>query len=115
MPRTISAATHLRVQELHAENPDALGPALGCAILDANIPVTAVAQLLTTTEATVYRWMHSSVTPSPVFHPGIKKIIAISRRAIRAGDAPLSGTHGQRMGAVSDLVIKHKTKPARVG
>lgn len=111
MPRAITEESRQRVYEMHTANPDALGLALGAAVLRANVPLKAIAELLTASEASVYRWAYGDVEPRPVYHQKIKRLITILKRALRAGDAPLSGTHAQRMAAVSDLIIKHKAKP----
>ncbi len=115
MPRAISDESRQRVYALHEQRPESIGLALGTVVLKTNVPFKAVAELLTASEATVYRWAYGEVEPRPVYHQHIKRLVTILKRALRAGDAPLSGTHTQRMAAVSDLIIKHKEKPVRLG
>ena len=47
MPRAITEESRQRVYEMHTANPDALGLALGAAVLRANVPLKAIAELLT--------------------------------------------------------------------
>ena len=113
MPRVITETVREAVALRHAENPDHLGLHLGSVVLKANIPIQAVAQLLTASEATAYRWIYGDSEPRAVYHPNIRRLITILNKALRAGDAPLSGTHAERMAAIPELVTKHKALPKR--
>ena len=115
MPRSIPEITRESIQKRHMDNPDTLGLAHGAAVLKSNIPVKAVAQMLTASEATVYRWLYGNSEPRAVYHPNIRRLVVILNKAIRAGDAPMSGTHTERMAAVSELITKHKSLPPRTG
>lgn len=113
MPRTINPEMRERVFALHKANPKLVGLSLGVAVFKSNIPIKAVAQLLTASEATVYRWVYGEAEPRAVYHANISKLITILNRALKAGDAPMTGTTAQRMAGVSDLIVAHKVKPVR--
>lgn len=113
MPRTINPEMRERVFTMHKAHPELVGLALGAVVLKSNIPVKAVAQLLTASEATVYRWVYGDAEPRAVYHTNINKLITILNRALKAGDAPMTGTTAQRMAGVGELIMAHKVKPVR--
>lgn len=111
MPRTIPEEVKERVCARAEECPDQIGVVLGAIIFRSNIPVEAVAEILHTTRASVYRWAYGTTEPRENFKTNIRKLIGILKRAYKAFDLPLKGTHAERMEKIVGVVVKHKRKP----
>ena len=113
MGRILSDERRAQIAAARENDLDALGPMLGEFIADNNIPVECVAQLLFASEPTIYRWMYGSNSPSRVFQENIRKLLTIIRKAKRAKDLPLEGTHTERVAAFINVVKIHRPQITR--
>lgn len=97
------------IRKAREADPEALGPILAELVIDGNVPVEAVAELLSVSEPTIYRWMYGHSKPRDIDKIAkIKKVLTILRKAKRAKDLPLTGATKDRIKAVEALVIKHR-------
>lgn len=95
-------------------DPEALGPIMAELIIEGNVPVEAVAQLLSVSEPTIYRWMYGYSKPRDLDKIAkIKKLLTVLRKAKRAKDLPLAGTTRDRVKATELLVITHRPAVSR--
>lgn len=108
MGRIISEYKKDQIRDARVAAPDALGPLLGEMIIQANVPVEIVAIMVKVSEPTIYRWMYGHCAPSVVYEPYIKKFLTILRKARRARQLPLVGTHAQRVKQTIELVKEHR-------
>lgn len=109
MGRIITDERKLQIAQARAKDPAALGPLLAELVIDGNVPVEAVAELLSVSEPTIYRWMYGHSNPRDADKiVKIKKFLTILRKAKRARDLPLAGTIKARIEATGLLVLKHR-------
>ena len=108
MGRIIAEHKKDQIRDARVAAPNALGPLLGELIIQSNVPVEIVAIMVKVSEPTVYRWMYGHCTPSPVYEPYIKKFLTILRKAKRARQLPLTGSHAQRVKQTVELVKEHR-------
>jgi len=113
MPRRMSLVSRDRIAALVQARPKAVGPRLGYLSMKYGIPARAFADLLHVSEPTVYRWFYGESEPTPSTLVNIRRLLAVFRVAAAAGDLPLPGSHGERMLAVRDVILKHKPKPVQ--
>lgn len=109
MGRTITPQRLEEINAARAADPEALGPTLAMLIVEGNIPVEAVAGMLSVSEPTIYRWMYGQSKPRDIDKIAkIKRLLTVFRKAKRAKDLPLAGTMKERVKATAMLVVKHK-------
>jgi hypothetical protein len=114
MGRTISKTRLEQIAAAREADPEALGPTLGTLILYGNVPIEAVASLLSVSEPTIYRWMYGQSQPRDADKiVKIKRLMTILRKAKRARDLPLHGTIKVRIKMTADLVQTHRNAPSR--
>jgi hypothetical protein len=112
MSRIITADRRDQIAAARLADPEALGPMLGELVVEGNIPVEAVAELLSVSDVTVYRWMYGTVSPRDADKIlKLKRFLTVLRKARRARDLPLSGTVRARVQAVGRLVLAHRPTP----
>lgn len=112
MGRIITTERREQIRRARIDDPDALGPALGELVLDGNVPIDAVAELLSVSEPTIYRWMYAESHPrdrDKILK--IKRLLTVLRKAKRAKELPLSGTVAERAQKVAGLVVKYRPVP----
>jgi IS30 family transposase len=113
MGRTISADKINQINEARIADPDAIGPMLGQLVIRGNVPIQAVADLLSVSEPTIYRWMYSESTPRDADKIlKIQRLLTVLRKAGRAKDLPLRGSIKDRIKATGQLVIDHRPAKA---
>lgn len=109
MSRIITADRRQQIADARAANPDALGPILGELVIEGNVPVEAVAELMSVSDVTIYRWMYGSVSPRDADKIlKLKRLITVLRKAKRARDLPLGGTMRERIKQTGRLVVAHR-------
>jgi hypothetical protein len=114
MGRIITANRMEDIEAALTADPEALGPIMAKLVIDGNVPVEAVAQLLSVSEPTIYRWMYGYSKPRDLDKIAkIKKLLTVLRKAKRAKDLPLSGTTRERVRATGALVVKHRPPISR--
>jgi hypothetical protein len=114
MGRIITSSRMEDIAKAHAADPEALGPIMAGLIIDGNVPVEAVAAMLSVSEPTIYRWMYGSSKPRDADKIlKIKRLLTVLRKAKRARDLPLSGTTKERIKATIGLVNKHRPLVSR--
>lgn len=115
MGRTISKTRLEQIAAAREADPDALGPSLGTLVLDGNVPIEAVAGLLSVSEPTIYRWMYGQSVPRDADKIiKIKRLLTVLRKAKRARDLPLHGSIRDRIKMTAALVQTHRpVAPAR--
>lgn len=115
MTRIINADRRKQIANARATDPEALGPMLGELVVAGNLPVEAVAELLSVSDVTIYRWMYGVVGPRD---PGkilkLKRLLTVLRKAQRARELPLGGSVKERCKAVFQLVLTHRPQSASV-
>ena len=112
MSRIITAERRQQIAEARAADPDSLGPMLGEMVVEGNIPIAAVAELLSVSDVTVYRWMYGTVKPIDADKiVKLKRFLTVLRKAKRARALPLSGSIKARIQAVGRLVLAHRPAP----
>jgi len=112
MTRILTDARLKQIAEARIADPDALGPTLAELIIDGNVPVEVVAELLSVSDVTIYRWMYGEARPRDADKIiKIKRLITILRKAKRAKDLPLAGTVKERCKAMQRVVRTHKPQP----
>jgi hypothetical protein len=114
MGRTISKDKLEQIAAAREADPDALGPALGTLVLDGNVPIEAIAGLLSVSEPTIYRWMYGHSSPRDADKIiKIKRLLTVLRKAKRAKDLPLRGPIKDRIKKTADLVQTHRPAAVR--
>lgn len=113
MGRVIPVRRIEQIAALRKEDPEALGPMLGELAINGRVPVDCLAMLLQVSEPTIYRWMYGESKPSRVFHPDIKKVLTILRKAKRSKQLPLEGTQAERVKLFIALVKEYKQQISR--
>lgn len=95
-------------------DPEALGPIMAELVIDGNVPVEAVAGLLSVSEPTIYRWMYGHSKPRDIDKIAkIKKLLTVLRKAKRGRDLPLAGTTKDRVRLTGNLVVKYRPPLSR--
>lgn len=109
MGRIITSERKDQIARARSEKPEALGPVLAELIIDGNIPVEAVAGLLSVSEPTIYRWMYGHSEPRDADKIlKVKKLLTIMRKAKRAKDLPLKGNTRERIDQFVEVVKTHR-------
>lgn len=112
MSRSISAERRQQIANARAADPDALGPMLGELVVEGHVPIEAVAQLLSVSDVTIYRWMYGTASPRDADKiVKIKRLLSILRKARRAKDLPLAGNIKTRIIATGKIVRDHMPQP----
>jgi hypothetical protein len=112
MSRIITADRRQQIADARIADPEALGPMLGELVVEGNVPVEAVAELLSVSDVTIYRWMYGMVSPRDEKKiVKLKRLLTVLRKAKRARDLPLGGSVRERVRAVGRLVIAHRPVP----
>lgn len=112
MGRIITAERRDQIHKARIDDPDALGPTLGELVLDGNVPIDAVAKLLSVSEPTIYRWMYAESHPRDRDKiQKIKRLLTVLRKAKRARELPLEGTGQERAEKMGALVLKYRPAP----
>ena len=114
MGRIITTARLDDIKVAREADPEALGPIMAELVIDGNVPVEAVAGLLSVSEPTIYRWMYGYSKPRDIDKIAkIKKLLTVLRKAKRGHDLPLSGTTKERIRATGHLVAKYRPPISR--
>lgn len=109
MGRIITSDRKEQIARARENKPEALGPVLAELIIDGNIPVEAVAGLLSVSEPTIYRWMYGHSEPRDADKIlKVKKLLTIIRKAKRARDLPLTGNTKERIDLFVEVVKTHR-------
>lgn len=109
MGRVISHDKKLGIAEARLADPSAIGPMLGELVIAGNVPVVAVAGLLSVSEPTIYRWMYGHSKPTDKDKVvKIKRLLTVLRKAKRAKDLPLQGNTKERTSCMAALINTHK-------
>lgn len=114
MGRIITPSRLASIKAAREADPEALGPVLAELVIDGNVPVEAVAGLLSVSEPTIYRWMYGDSNPRDLDKIAkIKRLLTVLRKAKRARDLPLEGTVKERIRLTGQLVVKHRPVVSR--
>jgi hypothetical protein len=108
MSRSITAERRQQIANARIADPNALGPMLGELVVEGHVPVEAVAQLLSVSDVTIYRWMYGTASPRDADKiVKIKRLLSILRKARRAKDLPLVGNVKTRIIETGRIVREH--------
>ncbi len=114
MGRTISTDKKEQIANARITDPEAIGPILGEFIISDNIPVEAIASLLSVSEPTVYRWAYGFSSPrDPDKIAKIQRLLTVFRKAKRAKELPMFGPIKTRIAVTADLVGKYRPVSAK--
>ena len=109
MGRIISEDKKSQIAAARLADPEAIGPMLGELLIAGNVPIEAVAGLLSVSEPTIYRWMYNHSTPRDADKiVKIKRLLTVLRKAKRAKDLPLRGPIRERIKQTADLIVTHR-------
>jgi hypothetical protein len=112
MSRIITADRRKQIADARLADPDGLGPLLGELIIEGNVPIEAVAGLMSVSDVTIYRWMYGTSRPRDLDKiQKLKRFVTVLRKAKRARDLPLSGTVKERIKATGAMVMAHRPAP----
>lgn len=116
MGRVISREKKDQIAAARLADPEAIGPILGELIINGNVPVEAVAGLLSVSEPTIYRWMYMHSIPRDADKiVKIKRLLTVLRKAKRAKDLPLRGSIKDRIAKTGELVKTHRPVASNAG
>lgn len=114
MGRIITPARMDAIKRAREADPEALGPIMAELVIEGNVPVEAVAGLLSVSEPTIYRWMYGDSKPRDLDKIAkIKKLLTVLRKAKRGKDLPMAGSTKERVKITGQLVMKYRPPISR--
>ena len=93
-----------RVKDMRDAYPNKLGPKLGLLVYAANVPVSAVAEVLDVTEATFYRWIFGQCEISEDNRPKVMVVGKKISSAVKAKTLPVYGGLNHRRAALLSAI-----------
>jgi hypothetical protein len=107
--RMLSPDSVKKILDALREDRTALGPRLGYAAYNARVPAAVIADLMPTSEQSVYRWYYG-VEPRRSFRKKIRALTEILQFATKSGYLPVPGTHADVTAAITQAAIVLKTQ-----